>query len=553
MKNNSKIFLVLLAAFFAAGCTDFLEEENKTEVVADEFYATEEGYESLVNATYASLREVYGGEPWLFSAGTDLYVEGRNEQPEGISEYRNLGPSDDEVEDFYSTIYAAIQRANTALYYNDLTEQTEMLEERKGEVKFIRSLYYFLLVQTFGDVAIVDERINEALTNFEREPAEDVYEFIIAELEEAYELVPEVSAVPGRVDKAAVLHYLAKVHLTRGYEPFGSADDFEKAAEYADAAITYGALVNSFEELFFPGNENNSEVLFSVQYSGASIVDPKEDGHLQNFFFGPYLGGEGATEGYPYRSNTLVPTMHLFDLFQESDARFDATFMINMYERYYDYYDKNGDLDDLNIATYFAPEWAIADTAAWRAADPENRANTVIIPYSAAWQAGPNSADGTTPGVKKFDDPDAAFSDGGTSTRDIFLARLGETYLIAAEAYFQMGQSGIAADRINVVRVRAAEPGMENEMMITGAEVDLDFILDERARELVGEYHRWFDLKRTGKLIERTKLYNREIKNWFAAGVNPFEGIGGELKILRPIPQSALDLNEADVEQNPGY
>lgn len=558
MKNNSKIFIFLLASLFAVGCSDFLEEEDKASVMAEEFYATEAGYESLVNSAYASLRDVYGDEPWLFSAGTDLYVEGRDPQPEGISEYRNLGPSDDEVAEFYRTVYAAIQRTNTALYYNDKTEPTEVLDERRGELKFIRALYYFLLVQTFGDVAIVDERINEALTEFKREPAKEVYEFIISELEEAYSLVPETVPNTGRVDKAAVLHYLAKTHLTRGYEEYGSREDFVKAAEYADAAIGYGSLVHPYEELFFPGNENNQEVLFAVQYSSSSIVDPKEDGHMQNLFFGPYLGGEGATEGYPYRSNTLVPTLHLFDLYSQYDARFDATFMITVYDRYYDYYDRNDELEDLNVATYFAPKWAEDDTVAWVAADPENRANADIFPYSKTsysegWEVTDNSTDGTTPGIKKFDDPNSAFSDNGTSTRDIFLARLGETYLIAAEAYFKLDDFGTAADRINVVRARAAEPGAEAEMMITPGEVDIDFILDERARELAGEYHRWFDLKRTGKLIERTRLYNPDIRSWFESGVNPFEGTGGELKILRPIPQAALDLNEADVQQNPGY
>ena len=117
-----------------------------------------------------------------------------------------------------------------------------------------------------------------------------------------------------------------------------------------------------------------------------------------------------------------------------------------------------------------------------------------------------------------------------------------------------MGDAATAADRINEVRRRAAKPGKETEMMITPADVNIEFIMDERARELAGEYHRWFDLKRTGTLVERTRKYNRSIKAWFDAGINPFEGNNGELKILRPIPSVALQLNQAkDVQQNPGY
>lgn len=554
MKKLLKIYTSLLVLIFAAGCTDYLEEINNSNVPIVEFYTTEEGYESLVNATYASLRDVYGEEPWIFSAGTDLYVEGRNQQPEGISEYRNLGPSEPAVEEFYQDVYAAIQRANTALYYNDITKPTDKLDVRRGEVKFIRAFYYFLLVQQFGDVPLVTEYFNEVKIEFKRDPAQEVYSFIVSEMEEALGLVPDAAEEVGRVDKTVVLHYLAKVHLTRGYEPYGSSADFTKAAEYADAVIARKSLVNSFEALFFPGNEDNQEVIFAVQYSPASIaVDPKTEGHRQNLYFGPYLGGEGATQGYPYRSNTLVPSLFLFDLFSENDARFETTFMIQMYERYYDYYDKNGELANLNVATYFAPRWAVADTAAWRAADPENRANTRIRPYPIGWEAGANSLDATSPAVRKFDDPQSVFSNNGSSSRDIFLARLGETYLIAAEAYLQLGQLNTAAERINAIRVRAAKPGAENEMMITAEDVDIDFILDERARELVGEYHRWFDLKRTGKLMERTRLYNRDIKAWYDSGIDPFLGTDGNFKILRPIPQRAIDLNEASIQQNPGY
>jgi hypothetical protein len=553
MKNKSTIFLSLVMLFSAVGCNDYLEEVNNSNVVAEEFYTTQEGYESLVNATYATLRDVYGSEPWIFSAGTDLFVEGRNQQPEGISEYRNLGPAEGAVEDFYLNVYAAIRQANTALYYNDITEETALLEQRKGEIKFLRAYYYFLLVQQFGDVALVTDFLNEVVTEFERRPASEVYQFIISEMEEALELVPENAESRGRVDKAAVYHFLAKAHLTRGYESYAAADDFQKAAAYADEAISRGSLVNSFGELFFPGNENNEEVLFAVQYSSSSIVDPREDGHMQNLFFGPYLGGEGAVQGYPYRSNTLVPTMFLFNAFSEHDARFEATFMVEVYDRYYDYYDRNGELDALVVETYFAPRWAVQDTAAWRAVNPETRAAARIRPYPIGWEAGANSLDGTSPGIKKFDDPKSAFSNNGSSTRDIILARLGETYLIAAEAYLQMGQPGTAAERINAVRLRAAKPGSEAQMSITADVVDIDFILNERARELAGEYHRWFDLKRTGELVERTRLYNRDIRTWFESGINPFEGTDGNLKILRPIPQLAIDLNEADVQQNPGY
>ena len=562
--KNSFIYTVLVALLLAS-CQDYLEEENPGNVVANEFYTTEQGYESLVNSVYASLREVYGHEPYVFTAGTDLWVEGRSDQPDGISEYRELTPEDELVTDFYESLYNGIQRANVAVYYNDQTEESPNLSTRLGEVKFIRAFNYFLLVQSFGGVPIVEDYINEPILEFPRNSAEEVYTFIISEMEEALGLLPETAAEFGRVDQRAVRHFLAKVHLTRGYESFGASDDFTRAAQYADAAIAGQGLTIPFEELFYPGNEENEEILFSVQYDKASISqDPEEAGNDQNYWFGPYFGGEGVLYHYPYRSYRLVPTMYLFDVFTEHDARWDATFMTTIYEveaddgsprpGYYLYYTQADSREELPVYIYFPHQWEVEDTIAWRNANP-NRADAIIRPYSNFWEA--NSAtnmDAATPAVKKFDDPSAAFSGSGSSSRDIFLARLGETYLIAAEAYFQSGDPGTAAERINEVRRRAAEPGTENDMTITPNQVTLDFMLDERARELAGEYHRWFDLKRTGTLIDRTRLHNRSIREWFNAGINPFEGVNGELKLLRPIPTIALQLNQAEsIAQNPGY
>jgi hypothetical protein len=99
---------------------------------------------------------------------------------------------------------------------------------------------------------------------------------------------------------------------------------------------------------------------------------------------------------------------------------------------------------------------------------------------------------------------------------------------------------------INKVRRRAATPGKEADMEITDADVTLDFILDERARELLGEQHRWFDLVRTKKLVERVKLYNAQAKDAVK-----------EPSTLRPIPQDQIDRTAnsdgSAFLQNPGY
>ena len=151
------------------------------------------------------------------------------------------------------------------------------------------------------------------------------------------------------------------------------------------------------------------------------------------------------------------------------------------------------------------------------------------------------------PMIWKFYDPNASWPSNNTnytSTKDIFLFRLADTYLLAAEAYYKAGNSQKAAERINKVRERAALPGHVQDMDIAATDVDLDFILDERAREMAGEYNRWMDLKRTGKLIERTLKHNN-----LAAKINKMD----DHILVRPIPQSVLDQTTGEFNQNQGY
>lgn len=562
------IYNFLIVLLLTTSCSGFLEEENLSNIVADEFYLTEEGFESLVNANYSSLRNIYGDEPYVFTMGTDLYTSGRGNPPAiGLLNYRDLTAAENNgtefVRNLYQDLYAAIQLANNGLHFREITEETDNLPIREGEIRFLRAYYYFLLVQSFGDVPLVTERITEALLEFPRTPAVDVYTFIVQEMETALGLVPEAPEAPGRVGKRTIRHFLAKVHLTRGYETYGASDDFDVAAQYADDAIAGQGLNLTFEELFYPGNEQNEEVIFAIQYSSESMLDPSTDGNTQNYWFGPYMGGEGTIYGYPNRAYGLVPALHAFEVFTDAganDSRWEATFMTQLYEPaveggsgntvgYYRYYNEADNRDNIPVRFFYAHEWV--DVTAWRAANPAARSGTTVRPFSADWEASPNTTlDNATPAIKKFDDPSSVFSNNGSSTRDIFLARLGETYLIAAEAYLMAGNAGIAADRINVVRRRAATSGNEDAMEIDAADVDIDFILDERARELLGEYHRWFDLKRTGTLVERNLLHNREVRD---LGSNPFGD--GTQKILRPIPQSVINLNEAlsADDQNPGY
>ena len=124
-----------IALLTLSSCSDFIEEDNRSNAETNE-YLKASGFESLINANYAQLKDIYGGEPWLFVAGTDLYSEGRNREPIELSQYTQLTPASPNVDYLYRECYKAIQRANTALYYSTLTEKTTTLTNRIGEVKY---------------------------------------------------------------------------------------------------------------------------------------------------------------------------------------------------------------------------------------------------------------------------------------------------------------------------------------------------------------------------------------------------------------------------------
>src|SRR5690606_33550932 len=133
-----KIFLYSFLALALSSCSDYLDEENLGNADAESNYTTEAGFNILVNANYSMLRTIYGGDAYVFCAGTDLYAvgSGRGTEPEGLSRYTQLNPaSDGGIEELYKGCYEAIQKANMALYYADITEQTPELPQLVGEIK----------------------------------------------------------------------------------------------------------------------------------------------------------------------------------------------------------------------------------------------------------------------------------------------------------------------------------------------------------------------------------------------------------------------------------
>ena len=120
---------------------------------------------------------------------------------------------------------------------------------------------------------------------------------------------------------------------------------------------------------------------------------------------------------------------------------------------------------------------------------------------------------------------------------------MGEVYITLAEAYVRTNQVDKAVNTITDLRKRTLIPGHGEEMKVTASDMDIDFILEEGARELGCELNRWYMLKRSGKLVEWVKKHNPDIS------------LIQDYHIYRPLPQDALyEVSNLDqFVQNKGY
>ena len=570
-----KIAYALAAlALLLTGCNGFLEEDNRSNTNSEDYYKTPEGFATLVNAAYASLRDIYGDKPTILLAGTDLYLEGRarghTESPLGM--YKTLEPTDGTVLEFYETCYQAIGRANAVLYYGKNTETTNQLPRQLAEARFLRAFFYFHLVQQFGGVPLVKEMTDRPILEFDRNTEAEVYNFIITEMESLKGDLLERSTGDdyGRVDQRTVNHFLAKVYLTRGWIT-SDPEDYRKAKDYGIAAIDGQTLNLSFGEAYKATayGYRNEEVIWSVIYSPQSM-ETTTSGNSQASHFGGYLDGSPA--GNKSTDGSLPPTLFAHYLFTKDiadpnhDSRYDLTFMKYVYDISLCFYTKTDEeLRNTRILAYYPTWWNpdYNDVDGWRAQNPAQRTGTFVRQIGdpgnpetdlAAFQRASDeytinsNSNYYYPTFRKFDCPEVTVFSNKGSFRDIDIARLNDTYLTVAEAFIQLNQPGEAVPYINAVRERSIDAG-DPKCRIDASQATVDFILDERARELLGHYDRWYDLKRTGKLIERTVKYNPDLEG----DATRFVGQDGMNKILRPIPQAAIDANKGKTSQNPGY
>jgi hypothetical protein len=611
MKKIVYYSLIALLGITFYACQDFLVAENKSAGTnSDQYFATETGLKAFLATAYSKLKPLATNtnvNEW----GTDLYIAVYGNDPGDIHRF-TLTAEDGQVKSYYTSAYSLINDANGVILYSGGKGASA------DEARFLRNYGYYLLTQQFGDVPYITDYINSANRNYPRVKVETIYNSMIAELEALATStnLPEKSegANLGRASKRAVAALLAKVYLAAGWDLQTTLGDaalgtytvnstayFQKAAEWADAAINGQALTMSFASKWSAFNENNAEEIFSVQYNRSGYPgDLLKGGHgLQNTFGHSY--GSPSQNGLKSCNSMLAPSAKALYLWDKNDDRWNGTFMNIMYnahkgadgkpvwgtEGYYAYYN-NPNPASLNIVLAYFPYYTDKDTVlAWINAnksrfvsegfanktgrafimsDPMlrieiNELGAITSQQTISYKEGSKTVLNSSVTVKKWDDP-ATEQESSTTTcyRDILLFHLSDMYLVAAEAYLMAGDAVTALSRVNAVRTRSHAVALNSfgdyvekyaSSVAFGDLKPLDVILDEKARELFGENEsRWTDLRRTKQLVRYNLSFN-EFVTTVAAMSNP----KGEIKWLRPIPAAEISSNEgiAPEDQNPGY
>ena len=548
--------IALCAILLCGACNerDFLDETPLDFISPDKAYDSYQDFQAAIAGMYSQVRghEMSSKGGIRTFLATDIAYNAR----EDGDRWGNLAtvfiPSSEQVQDFWENPYKTIKNANAILARisgSSLTAREKLLVE--AEARFFRAFCYRNLVYYFGGVPLVKEEIRSPKRDFTRAGKEEILAFMREDLEFAAENLPGISAVEdGKVSDLVAKHYLAETCISLG--------DYTSAIKYASDVINdrntalmtrrFGSRVSEvpegdvFFDLFQRGNQNrksakNTEALWVIQM--------EED----------VRGGYTVTTTYSYPLERFhVPTVHTltdpdgkpgmlgprsdFNVGGRGVSYMRATdWMINQsWGRDFANDIRNSAVNIIRTVVYDNPESAYYGRSV---IEPESMSKNY---KSQPWRWYPWLSKVTSPG----DHPDGLYLDrsqglltnaaGGTYA-DQYLLRLAETYLLRAEAYLFDNQPDKAAADINVVRRRAKASD------VAPADVTLDYILDERARELCFEERRRLTLHCTGTYVERTRRLN-EWQGWQVE----------DRMSLFPLPYSFIEANTgAAIEQNPGY
>ena len=542
-----KFAAVVLLSSLLAGCSDeFLEETPRDFFTSDNAFNEPIGFEYAVTNLHKNIRDIYmaadGTNPHvLLGLGSDFAGYGENFVSGPRMNYESVGPTDGLAITFWRMMFEVVKNANVIIDRSEnpaiLWETATQKDEFVAEAKFFRAYAYRVLVQLYGGVPIIDNEIGVTVNNLTRATKAEVYDFIVEDLLAA---IPDLNAeepLPGRITKAAAYHLLTEAYVAT--EQWQNAIDAASVViddpNYALMTSRFGSRAGEagdvYWDLFRIGNQNrtsgNTETIWALQ-SEYQTPGGGDETRARGFTLERAWGSRyhslkdpdgangfevGDQYGRPVGWCTLTDYLayDVWDIDQDGNYDVDmrnSSYNIHRYER--------GDFIYNNPSSAYFGQ--VADLATVETQSPR-----YWFPYFMK---------NTTP----FNHP-GGITNTGRIWRDQYLMRLAETYLLRAEAHLGNNDATSAAADINVVRARA------NATPVAPADVDINYILDERARELSMEEFRTLTLQRLELQYERT----RDLNPWSGTTIAAHNN-------LWPIPQREIDLNTgADLAQNPGY
>lgn len=578
-----KYFLyVLPAALLLTTSCKKLDEYNPSGSTADAVYTTPEGMLTLVNGSYAYQRNFYGKEDAILmtEGGTDLwYNADKASYANQLTRYEGFtSGSSGTNRNTFITLYKALNLCDAGIErirnitYTSITDRNQ----REGEMRFLRAFYLWHIVEMYGGVYLKLNETQGAELTATRSPVSAFYDIILGDLDFAAANLPNSwGAEYSRATKKSAYGLIARAALCRAYYSTGAevATYFTRARNAALEVINrraeFGvALQANYANVWLPANnkamsQNGGESLYTISNSATNLTS-NYDGNANRmhlWYLMQYTGKIGGlVQSLDYGNDgqrRLMPTLTLLDYYNEQmDNRYDGSFQ-EVWIANANYTWTQADITKYgkNASVLGRQMRSGIDTA--MLVTKKSVLNKASLPYlvfdrDTTYNTASNrTIKGSTVFVpmKKFAYPNRTATNAQPGFNDIFVIRLAEMYMIAAEAELQLGNAGQAATYINVLRTRAAKKTPVDytaAMQVTAADITLDFILAERAREFAGEHLRWFDVKR----IKNNNNFASFIKT-----TNPDISAVQDFHRLRPVPQEEIDalINGKDFGQNPGY
>lgn len=571
--NTIKYILFSLIFLFSTSCvvdTD-LQETPKDFSSPENSFINKAGFESALSQIYLSIRtNMYAQDDEYYNydmLGMDVDLAVRILSNDTYGEYffwNTINPDDGFAKKWWGRLYDWVFKANVIINRADESVVKWDSEEDRNkivaEAMFLRAFAYHFLANMWGDVPLVLEETSSPKFDYVRDPQLDVYKQCKADLEYAVQWLPSVDKTKGgRANKAAAYHLLSEISLClEDYsgavnaasqviddpnfrlmtERFGVRKDFLfRGYDYQGEAEPWGDV---YWDLFQEGNMNWQEgcleAIWNVEFDpkilgGGNTTQWGGNFGLERHWSTPWWNSKDKNGVSNFLKDTLggrqTPQGNLFPTEYSG---------VTIWE-YKDDWDRDIRNSKYNIQREFywtnpASEFYGQQISLENIGDPSIIQKQTAPSYIKAVNAVHH---------RQFQDPSSGeWHDNGRIYKDWYLMRLPETYLLRAEAHLKMGNQQQAADDINVIRNRAkATP-------VNAGDVNLDLILDERARELYMEEFRFNTLARTGKLVEYLKKYHPAvIQNNYQLPL---------YKNKLPIPQSVIEANKGAVmTQNEGY